>query len=63
MAGTAVTSVRSLNDTVDSLVTTSTVPSEGRLSVASGFIDRRATMGAPVLMPPSIPPARWVSRT
>ena len=62
MAGTAVTSVRSLNETVDSLVTTSTVPRMGRLSVASGFIGHRATIGAPVEMPPSIPPARWVSR-
>ena len=41
MAGTAVTSVRSLNDTVDSLVTTSTVPSTGRFSVASGFMPTR----------------------
>ena len=63
MAGTAVTSVRSLNETVDSLVTTSTVPSVGRLSVASGFMAARATSSSPVEMPPSTPPAsalvRW----
>ena len=42
-AGTAVTSVRSLNDTVSSLVAVSTVRSTGRLRVASGFIATRAT--------------------
>ena len=63
MAGTAVTSVRSLKLTVDSFVTTSTVSRTGRLRVASGFIATRATMRAPVEMPPSIPPARSVGRT
>ena len=63
MAGTAVTSVRSLNDTVDSLVTTSTVPSDGPVEGGQRLhADARATMGAPVDMPPSMPPARWVSR-
>ena len=62
MAGTAVTSVRSLNDTVSSLVAVSTVANVGRLSVASGFIATRATSSSPVLMPPSSPPARVVSR-
>ena len=63
MAGTAVTSVRSRKLTVDSFVTTSTVSSTGRLSVASGFIATRATSSAPFEMPPSIPPARSVGRT
>ena len=58
MAGTAVTSVRSLNDTVSSLVAVSTVLSVGRLSVASGFMAARATSTSPVEMPPSMPPAR-----
>ena len=62
MAGTAVTSVRSLNDTVSALVTVSTVPSVGRFSVASGFMATRATSSSPVVMPPSTPPARVVSR-
>ena len=38
MAGTAVASVRSLNDTVLCLVSMSTVSSVGRASVASGFM-------------------------
>ena len=38
MAGTAVTSVRSLNETVASLVAVLTVASTGRLSVARGFM-------------------------
>ena len=63
MAGTAVTSVRSRKLTVDSLVTTSTVSSTGRLRVASGFIATRATSSAPLEMPPSIPPALSVGRT
>ena len=62
MAGTAVTSVRSLNDTVSSLVTMSTVFSVGRLSVASGFIAARTTSSSPVDMPPSMPPASVDSR-
>ena len=61
-AGTAVTSVRSLNDTDSSLVSVSTVFNTGRLSVASGFIDTRATSRSPVVMPPSMPPARDDSR-
>src|SRR5581483_11119019 len=63
MAGTAVTSVRSLNETVSSLVTTSTVLGTGRLSVASGFMPTRTDRSDPVDMPPSLPPARSVSRT
>ena len=63
MAGTAVTSVRSRKLTVDSFVTTSTVWSTGRLSVASGFMATRATRSAPLEIPPSIPPARSVGRT
>ena len=38
MAGTAVTSVRSLNDTVASFVAVSTVARTGRLRVARGFM-------------------------
>ena len=60
IAGTAVTSVRSLNETLVSLVTTSTVPSTGRLRVASGFIESLATTRPPLDIPPSIPPARVV---
>ena len=63
MAGTAVTSVRSRKLTVDSFVTTSTVCSTGRFSVASGFMATRATRRAPLEMPPSIPPPRSVGRT
>ena len=63
MAGTAVTSVRSRKLTVDSLVTTSTVSRTGRLRVASGFMATRATIRAPLEIPPSIPPARSVGRT
>src|SRR4029079_6447521 len=62
IAGTAVTSVRSLNETVASLVTTSTVFSVGRLSVASGFIAARTTSSSPVVIPPSVPPASVDSR-
>ena len=62
-AGTAVTSVRSLNETVSSLVAVSTVRSTGRFSVASGFIATRATSRPPVVMPPSVPPARVEPRT
>ena len=62
IAGTAVTSVRSLNETVSSLVSTSTVVSTGRLRVESGFIAARATSRSPVDMPPSMPPARVVAR-
>jgi len=51
-----------LNETVSSLVTTSTVFRTGRFSVASGFMAARATTTSPVDMPPSIPPARLVSR-
>src|SRR5262249_22436316 len=61
-AGTAVTSVRSLNETVSSLVSTFTVRSTGLLRVASGFIATRATRSAPVVMPPSVPPARVLPR-
>ena len=62
MAGTAVTSVRSLNDTVSALVTVSTVANVGRFRVASGFMATWATSSSPLLMPPSMPPARLVSR-
>ena len=52
-AGTAVTSVRSLNDTVDSFVSTSTVRNTGRFSVANGFIahagDEQVARGHPTL--------------
>ena len=51
-----------LNDTVSALVTVSTVPSDGRFSVASGFMATWATSSSPVLIPPSTPPARVVSR-
>ena len=62
IAGTAVTSVRSLNDTADSLVAVSTVSSVGLFSVASGFIAARTTSSSPVEMPPSVPPASVLPR-
>ena len=34
----------------------------GLVSVGSGFIATRATTGSPVVIPPSMPPARFVSR-
>src|SRR4029078_4269746 len=61
-AGTAVTSVRSLNETVSALVSVSAVFSTGRFRVASGFIATRATSRSPVVIPPSMPPARDDSR-
>ena len=62
-AGRAVTSVRSLNDTVSSFVSTSTVRRTGRFSVDSGFIATRATSKLPVVIPPSMPPARLDPRS
>ena len=62
MAGTAVTSVRSLKLTDSSLVTVSTVFSVGRLRVARGFIAARTASSSPVDIPPSTPPASAHSR-
>src|SRR5215472_2546689 len=56
-AGTAVTSLRWLIALAGSPVRTSTVAS-ARGTVEIGFIAARSRMGSPVLMPPSIPPAR-----
>src|SRR5665213_357890 len=56
-AGTAVTSVRSLNEIAVSCVTTSTVSSTGRFNVESGFMATLAMTGAPEEIPPSVPPA------
>ena len=63
IAGTAVTSVRSLNETVASLVATSTVSSTGLFKVARGFMAALIDRRPPVVMPPSMPPARAVLRT
>ena len=41
----------------------SDVRNTGRFSEASGFIEARATSNEPVVMPPSIPPARSDARS
>src|SRR5207247_2055767 len=61
MAATAVTSDRSDCAWAGPPVFRSTVRS-GAISVEIGFIATRATRGSPVLMPPSVPPARFVAR-
>src|SRR5207245_2697758 len=61
MAGTAVTSERSDCAWAGPPVFRSTVRS-GAISVEIGFIATRATRGSPVVMPPSVPPARLVAR-
>ncbi len=59
-AGTAVTSLRWLMALAGSPVLMSTVAS-ARGTVEIGFIAARTLIGFPVLMPPSMPPARLVS--
>src|SRR5207247_945237 len=61
IAGTAVTSDRSACACAGPPVFKSTVRS-GAMSVEMGFIATRATRGSPVVMPPSVPPARFVAR-
>src|SRR3989442_6899531 len=60
-AGTAQTSLRTTAPVIASFVLMSTDRS-GDISVDSGFIAPRTTTGAPVVTPPSVPPARLVSR-
>ena len=60
-AGTVQESVRSRSAWAGSLVSVSTERS-GLVSVGSGFIAPTTTTGSPVVMPPSMPPARLVSR-
>ena len=60
-AGTVHESVRSRSAWAGSFVARSTDRS-GFVSVGSGFIAPRTTTGSPVVMPPSMPPARLVSR-
>ena len=60
-AGTVQESVRSRSASAGSRVAMSTERS-GLVSVGSGFIAQRTTSGSPLVMPPSIPPARLVSR-
>src|SRR5918999_2430851 len=60
-AGTAVTSLRWLIALAGSPVRTSTV-SRARGTVEIGFIAARTRTGSPVVMPPSMPPARWLRR-
>src|SRR2546421_15969 len=60
-AGTAHTSVRCVIASAASPVSTSTVRS-GRGSVDSGFMATRTRTTSPLLMPPSMPPARSVTR-
>ena len=60
-AGTTVESVRSRNACAGSLVSVSTERS-GLVRVEIGLIAARASSGWPLLMPPSRPPARLVSR-
>src|SRR6266513_1645541 len=61
IAGTAVTSERSDCAWAGAPVFKSTVLS-GDISVEIGFIATRSTSGSPVVMPPSVPPARFVAR-
>src|SRR5882724_837351 len=60
-AGTAVTSLRWLMALAGSPVRTSTVAS-ARGTVEMGFMAARARTGSPVVIPPSMPPARLVTR-
>src|SRR3989441_3303402 len=61
IAGTAVTSERSDCACAGPPVLRSTVLS-GDIKVEIGFIATRMTSGSPVVMPPSVPPARFVAR-
>ena len=54
-------SVRSRSAWAGSRVAMSTERS-GLVSVGSGFIAQRTISGSPVVMPPSMPPERLVSR-
>ena len=60
-AGTTQESVRSRSAWAGSRVATSTERS-GLVSVGSGFIAQRTISGSPVVIPPSRPPERLVSR-
>ena len=60
-AGTVQESVRSRSAWAGSWVAMST-ERRGLVSVGSGFMAQRTTIGSPVVMPPSIPPERFVSR-
>ena len=53
--------MRSRSACAGSLVAMSTERS-GLVSVGIGFMATRATSGSPVVMPPSMPPLRFVSR-
>src|ERR1700693_998015 len=59
ISGRAVTSLRSATASARSRVFISIVPS-GCMRVLIGFIDARSTICSPLLMPPSLPPARLV---
>ena len=61
MAGTAVTSLRSTTAAATSDVVVSMV-CNGDMSVEIGFMATRTTIGSPLVMPPSRPPARLVTR-
>ena len=60
-AGTVQESVRSRSAWAGSFVARSTLRS-GLVRVGSGFIAARTTSGSPFDIPPSRPPARFVSR-
>ena len=60
-AGTTQESVRSRSACAGSRVAMSTERS-GLVSVGIGFMATRATSGSPVVIPPSSPPERLVSR-
>src|SRR5581483_2950008 len=60
-ASTAETSLRSTSAVAGSPVSRSTDAS-GCISVGNGFIEHRTTTSSPFDMPPSSPPARFVSR-
>ncbi len=59
--GTAHTSLRTTAPVIASFVFIST-DRRGDISVERGFIAPRTTTGAPLVTPPSVPPARLVSR-
>ena len=60
-AAIAVVSLRSTSASAGSCVSRRAERS-GFISVGSGFIATRTTIGSPFDMPPSMPPARLVSR-
>ena len=54
--------VASLDERFGGLTCLRSTDRSGRISVGSGFIAARTTTSSPLETPPSIPPARFVSR-